>query len=502
VAVEIKLPEMGEGIDAGTVVRILVKPGDTVAENQGLMELETDKALVEVPADSAGTVSAVLVKEGDKVKVGSTLVTLDGGTEAKAASAASEAQAGGQPTEADNAAATTTRQEQVAAGQSSAKQTKGGGKGESDAEGEQAAAAGGSPELNTIEHAKSSNGQAPTAGAVGAAPAQPSSTPPNTEQKSSGKEGRADATATNATGSSDEIIPAGPMTRRIARELNIDLRRLKGSGQNGRITPEDVYAAAREQMQRPAGVSGGVALPELPDFAKWGSVERQAMTQVRRLTAEHMALSWRTVPHVTQFEKIDITDLEELRKRYEPDMEKGGGKFTLTVPIIRAVVSALKAYPQFNSSLDEASGEIVYKQYYNIGIAVDTERGLLVPVLRDADRKDFPQLSLELVELADRARSGKIDVEDLRGGTFTISNQGGIGGAEFTPIVNWPEVAILGLGRARKEPAIVGDTVKPRLIMPVGLSYDHRVIDGAMAARFIRRLKESLETPERLLMGL
>jgi pyruvate dehydrogenase E2 component (dihydrolipoamide acetyltransferase) len=467
-ATEVKLPAMGEGIDAGTVVKILVKPGDSVAENQGLMELETDKALVEVPSDAAGTISEILVKEGQKVQVGASLVRLD--------SATGNGQA---PTDIKHQA--TKPQEQKAEGQPQ------------DASKEQAAAAGGQQELNKVEEKPNKD--------VGGAPARPE----KKNEVSTPDAGRAGATPTaqSAPAVNGDIIPAGPATRRIARELNIDLKRVRGSGNNGRITPEDVYAFARTLMTAGGQIGNGVAAqPELPDFTKWGEVRREEMSQVRRLTAEHMARSWNIVPHVTQFEKIDITDLEELRARYEKDVEKAGGKLTLTVLIIKAVISALKAFPQFNASLDAASGEIIYKSYYNIGIAVDTERGLLVPVLRDCDRRNIFELSAELPALAERARSGKIDIEELRGGTFTISNQGGIGGAEFTPIVNWPEVSILGIGRARKEPAVVGDAIKPRLMMPVGLSYDHRVIDGANAARFIRRFKESLESPERLLMGL
>lgn len=467
-ATEVKLPEMGEGIDAGTVVRILVKQGDTVAENQGLMELETDKALVEVPSDAAGTVSEILVKEGQKVKVGASLVRLDG--------AGSNGQA---PVEAKQDAA--KPQEQNAESQPK------------DASKEQVAAAGGQSELNKVEEGRNKD--------VGVAPARPE-TKPETSTNEAGRAGST-PTAQSTPATNGDIIPAGPATRRIARELNIDLKQVRGSGTNGRITPEDVYAFARTVMST-GGSAGatGFQQPELPDFTKWGEVRREEMSQVRRLTAEHMARSWNIVPHVTQFEKIDITDLEELRARYEKDVEKAGGKLTLTVLIIKAVVSALKAFPQFNASLDTNSGEIIYKGYYNIGIAVDTERGLLVPVLRDCHRRDIFELSAELPALAERARSGKIDVEELRGGTFTISNQGGIGGAEFTPIVNWPEVSILGIGRSRREPAVVGDSIRPRMMMPVGLSYDHRVIDGANAARFIRRLKESLESPERLLIGL
>jgi pyruvate dehydrogenase E2 component (dihydrolipoamide acetyltransferase) len=476
-ATDVKLPEMGEGIDSGTVVRILVKQGDSVAENQGLMELETDKALVEVPSDAAGTVSEILVKEGQKVTVGSSLVRLDGATGAN----------GQAPAEAVGAKPASPATQSTEAKPAAEAQPK-------DATKEQAAAAGGQPELDKVEEGGDGSGGVPSPPAQ--QPKQPAQqqAPQQSSQQSGGRQG-------GPPTENGDIIPAGPATRRIARELNIDLKQVRGSGNNGRITPEDVYAVARTMMT--GGVAGAVAtVPDLPDFTKWGEVRREEMSQVRRITAEHMARSWNIVPHVTQFEKIDITDVEELRGRYEKDVEKAGGKLTLTVLIIKAIVSALKAYPQFNASLDTASSEIVFKDYYNIGIAVDTERGLLVPVLRNCDKLDIFELSVELTALAERARSGKIDVEELRGGTFTISNQGGIGGAEFTPIVNWPEVAILGIGRARKEPAVVGDSIRPRLMMPVGVSYDHRVIDGANAARFIRRLKESLESPERLLMGL
>ncbi|MDQ3023509.1 MAG: 2-oxo acid dehydrogenase subunit E2 [bacterium] len=468
-AVDVKLPEMGEGIDSGTVVRILVKKGDSVTENQGLMELETDKALVEVPSDAAGTIAEILVKEGQKVTVGVSLVRLDG---------AGSASSNGQAADEKPAAKEGTKAEVPAKAEPQ------------EASKEQAAAAGGQVELYKVEQGGDTEaGKSARPGELGSPQRQPAE-----------QEGR-QADPREAAQDSG-IIPAGPATRRIARELNIELKQVRGSGTGGRITPEDVYAFARQKMQGGISSGGLNAEPELPDFTKWGSVKREEMSQVRRITAEHMARAWNIVPHVTQFEKIDITDTEELRKKYEADVEKAGGKLTLTVLIIKSIVSALKSYPQFNASLDSASSEIVYKNYYNIGIAVDTERGLLVPVLRDCDKMDIFELSVQLTALAERARSGKIDIEELRGGTFTISNQGGIGGAEFTPIVNWPEVAIIGIGRARKEPAYVGDVVKPRMLMPVGLSYDHRVIDGANAARFIRRLKESMETPERLLMGL
>jgi len=438
-AIEVTLPNMGEGIAHGDVVRVLVKPGDKIAENQGVAELETDKALVEVPSSAAGVVESVAIKEGDRVKIGGVLITVSAnGTEAAAGSTATPSQAASAPAPAPApaAAAAPTATQSVAAG----------------------------------------NGK-PTA-------AEPPRLPASTE---------------------DAIIPAGPATRRLARELGVDLRRVSGSGPHGRITKEDVQAFAASGAAAGAG-SGSltVSAPPLPDFSKWGSVERRPLSNVRRKTAEHMSLSWRLIPHVTQFEYADITALEALRKRQGDLVAAAGGKLTMTVLMLRALCIVLRTYPDFNSSLDEAAGELVLKNYLHIGIAVDTERGLLVPVLRDADKKDIPTLALELGQLSEKARSGHIDLEDLRGGTFTITNQGGIGGAEFTPIVNYPEVAILAMGRSKLQATVLEDgvTIAPRLILPLGLSYDHRVIDGAMAARFVALLKAILEDPERLLLGV
>jgi pyruvate dehydrogenase E2 component (dihydrolipoamide acetyltransferase) len=491
VAQVMKLPEMGEGIESGTVVRVMVSEGDTVAKNQGLVELETDKALIEVPSDFAGTVSKVHVKTGDKVQVGAELVSIGEG----AAAAESGAQNGAAKAADPGKQATgKTQQVDAPAGEpqaASASATAKAAKADA-AAAEQDNAASGDQQTNDKPIAAGSNGSDTGSSGNGAKRPAP-------QRESS-------PAATNGAG--PEIIPAGPSTRRYARELGVDLRSVGGTGPSGRITQDDVKAHVNAAMSGGGGVSA-MRTPDLPDFAKWGEVERTPMSQVRRLTAEHMARSWAIVPHVTQYEKIDVTELEAFRKRHEARIEKQGGKLTLTVLIIKAVVSCLKQYPNFNASLDLGSGEIVYKRYYNIGIAVDTERGLLVPNIKDAGGKDLVQLSSDLTEMADKTRTGHIELSALSGGTFTISNQGGIGGAEFSPIVNWPEVAILGVGRGRMEPGYAPgekdfDDLLPmaRLMMPVGLSYDHRVIDGAMAARFIRTLKETLEDPELLLLGV
>jgi pyruvate dehydrogenase E2 component (dihydrolipoamide acetyltransferase) len=294
----------------------------------------------------------------------------------------------------------------------------------------------------------------------------------------------------------EKVVPAGPATRRLARELGIDLARVRGSGPSGRVTQEDVKDFVRDLASGAAAPAAGdpalVKVPPLPDFGKWGPVERKPMDAVRRKTAEQMALAWSVIPHVTQHDLADITDLEAFRKQ----QDGRGPKLTVTAFALKSSAIALKQFPQFNSTLDLGNNQLILKQYYHIGIAVDTERGLLVPVLRDVDKKSVHDLAKEMAEIADKARQKKISADDLRGGTFTITNLGGIGGTAFTPIVNYPEVAILGLSRSRLQPVVRDNgEITPRLMLPLSLSYDHRVIDGADAARFVRRIVEMLENP-------
>ncbi|MEZ5337481.1 MAG: 2-oxo acid dehydrogenase subunit E2 [bacterium] len=431
---EIRLPEMGDGIAAGDVLKILVAAGDTIEENQILVELETDKAVVEVPSTASGTVEQVHISEGQSVPVGTVLFTI-----ASAGAAAS----------------------------------------------------------STVNTAELQEDPAPAAGpAPAAATPAPVATAPVA----------AAPAAVVASGADNSLLPAGPAARRTARELGVTLGNVPGSGKHGRITVEDVQqfasgGAAAAAAPAAAGMATGVAVPGLPDFGKWGPVRREKMSKVRRLTADAMAVSWSQVPRITQFERIDITEMEEFRGRHKDKAKELGSALTMTVFVIRAVLTALKRYPQFNCSLDLATDEIIWKDYYHIGMAVDTERGLLVPSLRNADHMDIYELGRQLKATADDARSGKIDPDLLSGSTFTISNQGGIGGLEFTPIVAWPQVSILGIGQSRLEPAVVNGQIVPRLIMPIGVSYDHRVIDGASAARFVDSLKKSLEDPEGLLLG-
>jgi pyruvate dehydrogenase E2 component (dihydrolipoamide acetyltransferase) len=438
------LPELGENIAGGDVVRVLVAAGDSVKKDQPVLELETDKATIEVPSSVSGTVKEVRIKQGERVKVGQVVLTLDNG--------AAPAQ--------DSAKAATADQPKV---QPAAAPEEGGLSQEVPA-----AVASSAP----APEAKPKRGEVVDirGGARNAPAAQP--------QAEAEPQGPA--------------APAAPSVRRLARELGVDIRRVAGSGPAGRISADDLQAFVRNALA--GGVPAG-APSSLPDFSKWGEVERKAMSNIRRKTAEHLTHAWNAIPHVTQHDKADITALEALRKQYSPQAEKAGGKLTMTAIALKIVAGALRKFPQFNSSIDIARNEIVYKKSIHVGVAADTERGLLVPVIRDVDRKGIIQLAAELGAASDRARAGKLSLDDMQGGGFTITNLGGIGGTSFTPIVNWPEVAILGISRGAREPVYVDGAFEPRLMLPLSLSYDHRVIDGADAARFLRWVAEAFEQP-------
>ncbi len=439
-AKEFMLPDLGEGIETGDVLQVLVAVGDVISAGQAVMELETGKATVEVPCDVAGRVEEVLVAEGDTIAVGALVLKV-------AEAAASGAEAG---------ETTVAPKPDPAAASTRSKVT-------------------------------------PAAEIAVPAPA------PLADQ--------------SAAPASDGFQPvaATPSTRRMARELGVEIQQLLGSGPGGRVSKDDVKAFVQQSLGDQV-----TATPTTPAsaaaFAKraGGGVdqrhglrkdERQPFKSVRKLTAEHVARAWSTIPHVFQFEQADVTELLALRQRHKATAEAGGGKLTVTVLVIQAVINALKAYPRFNSTLDLAAEELVIKYEYNIGVAVDTPRGLLVPVIRDAAGKSIFELAAELTDLAQRARDGKVSQADLSGGTFTVTNLGGIGGTGFTPIINYPEVAILGVARTREEPVVRDGVIQLRQMLPLTVSYDHRVIDGADGARFTRAIAESLEAPERLLLG-
>jgi pyruvate dehydrogenase E2 component (dihydrolipoamide acetyltransferase) len=441
---EFKLPELGENIDSGDLVRLLISPGATVSEGQPVMELETDKAVVEVPSSVTGVVREIKVKEGQKVKVGDVIFTLEGG-----AVAPPEAPRKHEPVE--------------------------------HMSGQQAARLG-------FQLAMRAEGKTE---AQALPPDQPQSTTPGFSMpvqlgKVAGTEHR-------------DPAPAAPHVRRLAREIGIDIYSVQGSGPGGRISEDDVKLCAKNALSAATAAAqsprGGFVEPELPDFAKWGKIERVSIRGVRRKTAEHLRQAWNTIPHVTQQDRADITELEQLRAKFAPRAEEAGGKMTVTAIALKVCASALKVFPQFNASIDMAKEEIVYKQYINIGVAVDTDRGLLVPVIRDVDKRNIVELAAELTQLSKKAKDRKLTPDEMVGGSFTITNLGGIGGTGFSPIVNHPEVAILGLSRSRMEPEWVNNKFEPRLILPLSLSYDHRLIDGADAARFLRWIAEAFEQP-------
>ncbi|OYW00174.1 MAG: hypothetical protein B7X11_04710 [Acidobacteria bacterium 37-65-4] len=296
-------------------------------------------------------------------------------------------------------------------------------------------------------------------------------------------------------GASRPSTPAAPSVRRLARELGVDITRVEGTGPRGRISADDVKLYAKLVMGGQPAASGTAPVKALPDFARFGPVRREPMSKVRRITAQSMAHAWATVPTVTQYDKADITDLDAFRAKHAKKVEAAGGKLTMTAILAKVTAGALKAFPQFNASVDPERGEIVYKDFIHLGIAVDTDRGLLVPVARDADKKNITALSVEIAALAERARAKRIAPEDMDGGTFTLSNLGGIGGIGFSPIVYWPQVAILGVSRSEMQPVWRVDRFVPRLFLPLSLSYDHRLIDGADGARFLRWICEAMEDP-------
>jgi pyruvate dehydrogenase E2 component (dihydrolipoamide acetyltransferase) len=332
--------------------------------------------------------------------------------------------------------------------------------------------------------AKPDAAKAPTADAKAKAPTVDAKTTPApaTVQRNGPRE-----SAPKPVAAAARFVPAGPATRRLARKLGVALERVSGSGPRGRVTQDDVIAFSQE----PGRGAAAPAAPPLPDFEKWGPIDPQPLDAIRKKIAEHMHVSWTAIPHVTQHDLADITDLDNFRRAQEGQ----GPKLTVTAFALKAAAIALKEFPQFNSSLDLAGNRLIRKQYYHVGVAVDTERGLLVPVIRDVERKSVHELAAELIAVAEKARQGKLSIEEMKGGTFTITNLGGIGGIGFTPIVNYPEVAILGMSRGRLEPVIKDGQIVPRLMLPLSLSYDHRVIDGADGARFTRRIAAMLENP-------
>jgi pyruvate dehydrogenase E2 component (dihydrolipoyllysine-residue acetyltransferase) len=447
-ATDFTLPELGENIAAGDVLRVLVKAGDVLAKDQPVLELETDKATIEVPSSVAGQVKEIKVKAGDKVKVGQTILSVESGDGAVAPAPPPVAAKAPEPVPVTDAA------------------------------------------------------PPPAPPPPPAAPAEaPRPVPQDREKVVDISRGVRPAVI--ETESSGPAAPAAPSVRRMARELGVDINEVAGTGDEGRISIDDVKAhAKRLVMMAKAGATvigspagAHVVAEPLPDFGKWGAIERQAMRGVRRKTAEHLGAVWASVPLVTQYDTADISGFEEIRKRHAKHAGESGAPLTVTGLAVKIVAAALRKFPQFNVSLDMSAEEIIVKKYVHIGVAVDTDRGLLVPVIRDADAKSLTQISTELADLAARARSRKLTLDEMQGATFSISNLGGIGGTNFTPLVNAPEVGILGISRARMEQVFRDGQFVARLMMPLALSYDHRAVDGADGARFLRWVAEVFEQP-------
>ena len=423
-----KLPDLGEGIHEGEILSVPVTAGQEVNEGDIILEVETDKAAVEIPSPFSGSVQEIFVKPGDIVNVGDVMMTFSGGEEAE-----------------------------------------------------------------EVEEKKQTEVPVPPAEALAAVPPW---------------------SARTQTGP----VPASPATRRLARELEIDLHLVTPTGPAGLVTAEDVRAFAHKgQVARETATASAVdaaegpgiviSKPELPDFTKWGSVERVPFRSIRRATARQMSLAWSQIPHVNSQDVVDVTKLEAFRQKHKAEIEAVGGKLTLTIFAIKAIATALKTYPNFNATLDTANSEIIIKHYYNIGVAVSTDSGLIVPVVRDVDRKSIRELAVELNDLVQRTRTRKTTREEMQGGTFTITNAGAMGGGFFAPIINYPEVAILGVGQARMQPVAREKgkdnfVIVPRLMMPIVLCIDHRVLDGADAIRFLKVLVETLEDPDELLISM
>ncbi len=426
---EFRLPKLAEGDATGAVAKVLVQAGDHVDVDQSVLEVETDKAVVEVPSTVAGLVERVHVAPGQDVAEGTLVLTL-------------------------------------------------------------AAAAGATPRTDPAPAAES--GPAATQPAASPAPRPLAAEAPLAAVPIAPPPEAASAPRPIA----GLPVPAAPSVRRFARELGVSLRDVPGSGPAGRISIGDVKSFVRENRVPAADRGMGHAgLAPLPDLSRFGPIHRQPASAVRRATAQHLGQSWPNVPQVTQFDEADITELEALRQRHQAAVADRGGKLTVTAVLLKVAAVALRRFPQFNASLDLASGEIVFRDYIHVGVAVDTDRGLLVPVVRDVDRKSVADLSLELGEIAQRARAGRLTLDEMQGGGFSISNLGGIGGTGFTPIVNWPESAILGVARQRTVARWDGQGFTPRTMLPLALSYDHRLIDGADAARFLRYVCDVAESP-------
>jgi pyruvate dehydrogenase E2 component (dihydrolipoamide acetyltransferase) len=543
-ATEFKLPELGENIESADIVNVLVKSGELVEKEQSIIEIETDKATVEVPSNISGKITEVLVKEGESVRVGQIIIKVD--------EDAGKAKADDETEKIKEVIESTEKKEiketiQYKPGEIVEFRVPDMGENIESADvvgvlvkkGDVISKDDGIIEIETdkatVEIPSTVKGKIVELNVkngdkvkVGDVLIKVESTDDKLAEDKEVKERKKESVRKEITPRRDEktepvegevkeiepgekddqppisrgSAPAAPSVRRIARELGMDINDVTGTGAGGRISMDDVKAYVKELMQSKTDAVGiGIKKEALPDFTKYGKIERVAMNKIREKTSTHLSYAWAVIPHVTQFDKTDITEFEKDRKELSKQVEKHGAKLTVTSILIKIVSEGLKKFPQFNGSIDMDSNEIIYKKYINIGVAVDTVYGLLVPVIKQVDKKNLIDISVELNELAQKARDKKLSLEEMQGGCFTITNLGGLGGTYFTPIVNSPEVAILGISRANYEPVYnKKEDFEPRLMLPLSLSYDHRIIDGADGIRFLRWVCEALEEPLKIFM--
>ena len=549
----IRVPDVGSS-DPVDVIEISVKVGDTIAAEDTIIVLESDKATVEVPAPQAGKITTISVKVGDRVKEGDDLMEVEADGESENASSAESHATRDESSTTENKTEPESTPPETDAPDTPKAQGSGGSEtvtvpdlGDIDSaeiievnvavgdsleaeqvivvlESDKASLEIPAPSAGKVESVAvkvgdkvgtgdtlltmAVSGGQPTADQQGEAdekPEEPATAPASQQAQTAQTQKPAPAASSSPaadSGAPSKSVHAGPAVRKLAREMGVDLAQVHGSGPKERILKEDVHAWVKQRLEGAPAASGGgpaVALPEI-DFSQFGEVERQELNKLRKVSAQNLTRSWLTIPHVTQHDNADITDLEAFRKQQNKALEKEGVKLTMLAFLVSACARALKEFPRFNSSLENSGEALIQKHYINIGIAVDTPNGLVVPVIKDADRKGLKAIALEMGELAEKARNRKLTPADMKGGTFSISSLGGIGGTAFTPIVNWPEVAILGVSRSDLQPVWDGEQFQPRLMLPLSLSYDHRVIDGADAARFTTYLSQLLTDMRRALL--
>ncbi|MEX2318183.1 MAG: dihydrolipoamide acetyltransferase family protein [Pirellulales bacterium] len=472
---QITLPNLGENIESGDVLSILVREGDVVSADQDLIEIETDKATMPIPSPDAGKIVKVLVKEGDTVNVGAPIMEIEPAeAEEKPAKKKESAK---KETKAEPAHTDTNTDEEEEVVEEK-------------------------PKVAAKPSAKKGKKERVEQEVAEDAEEEEAKTPPARSKKTKSKPLAVADVDEDVPGDGHASSAAGPAVRRLARQLGVDLRRVRPTGEAGRITPEDVRAFVRETNEQVAAAAPrGVTPPGAPETDDYGAIRVEKLSRLRQTIARNMIESYTTIPQLTNFDDVDVTELEDMREQSKADYAARGIKLTAMTFLIKSVASSLKRHPLLNASVDLESNQIIYKEYVHIGIAVDTERGLIVPVLRDADRKSISQIAGELERLAEMVREGEFGVEDLRGGTFTISNLGSVGGLYSTPIINPPQVGILLVGRSRQVAQVVEDSVESRLMMPLSLTYDHRLVDGAAAARFLNEVKGFLAAPGRLLLA-